>query len=117
MKQFVRVLIKDTDNRLLVLKHSSEGSGCWNYPGGKVEEGETFEQAAIRETLEEIGVNVLILRQVTSLCLDIGNEQWEGVFYFAQVITGVPFRNEPDKLSELMFKPIDELYRSEERRV
>ena len=33
-------------------------------PGGKVEDGETFEEGAIRETFEEIGVRILRMRHV-----------------------------------------------------
>jgi len=33
-------------------------------PGGKVEEGESFAEGAIRETLEEIGVRILRMRDV-----------------------------------------------------
>ena len=41
----------------LFLKRSDEGdhAGEWCFPGGKIEPGETAEQAAVRETFEEIG--------------------------------------------------------------
>lgn len=41
---------------LLAMKKRRFGAGKWNGVGGKVEPGETFEQAAIRECQEEIGV-------------------------------------------------------------
>ena len=50
-------MIQSADGRVLILERSSEGdaAGVWAFPGGKMEEGETAEQAAIRECQEEIG--------------------------------------------------------------
>ncbi|ARJ38186.1 hypothetical protein SporoP8_04305 [Sporosarcina ureae] len=50
----VLVIIKH-DNRWLLTKHRIRGI---EFPGGKAELGETIEQAAIRETLEETGVTI-----------------------------------------------------------
>ena len=35
-------------------------SGCWELPGGRVDVGETAEEAAVRETAEEAGVRVVV---------------------------------------------------------
>jgi 8-oxo-dGTP diphosphatase len=45
----------------LLLKEATRGvsKGKWNGPGGKFEKGETPEQCAIRETLEETGIRML----------------------------------------------------------
>lgn len=43
---------------LLAMKKRGFGTGKWNGVGGKLEPGETIEQATIRETHEEIGVIV-----------------------------------------------------------
>ena len=45
------LLVLDDQNRLLMMKRSD--SGCWGIPGGAMEPGESAEDAARRETLEE----------------------------------------------------------------
>jgi len=49
------------------MKKRGFGIGKWNGVGGKVKEGETAKQAAIRETQEEIGVTPLFLQKVAVL--------------------------------------------------
>ena len=49
-----------TDGRVLACERSAppEAAGRWEFPGGKVEPGETDEQALARECVEELGVRV-----------------------------------------------------------
>jgi 8-oxo-dGTP pyrophosphatase MutT (NUDIX family)/outer membrane biosynthesis protein TonB len=51
------VLFLTVDKKALFLQRSAESDmpGIWAFPGGKIEEGETPEQAAERECIEEIG--------------------------------------------------------------
>lgn len=51
----------------LAMKKRGFGAGRWNGVGGKVEAGETVEESARRETLEEIGVKTGGLKQVAEL--------------------------------------------------
>lgn len=45
------------DNRLLLVRRRNEpGLGSWSVPGGRVEPGETVQEAVVRELLEETGV-------------------------------------------------------------
>lgn len=47
------------DRRLLLIRRRvAEGSLSWTLPSGKVEAGESPQQAAVREALEEAGVTV-----------------------------------------------------------
>lgn len=56
----VAVALVDRDGRLLV-QQRPEGlsmAGLWEFPGGKLEPGETPEQALIRELGEELAIDV-----------------------------------------------------------
>ena len=50
------ILVLDEQNRLLMMKRSDSGS--WGIPGGATELGEVVEEAAKRETLEEVNLQV-----------------------------------------------------------
>lgn len=53
------VALIDRDGRVLLAQRPEGKSmaGLWEFPGGKVEEGETPEAALIRELQEELGIN------------------------------------------------------------
>lgn len=43
---------------LMIRRRIGEGDLLWQFPAGAIEDGETAEQAAVRETLEETGLTV-----------------------------------------------------------
>ena len=52
-------VIQDAAGRLVLIKRRNEpGAGLWSLPGGRIEAGETDEQALVREILEETGLSV-----------------------------------------------------------
>ena len=56
----VAVLARDVEGRLLLVRDAE--SGRWSCPGGIVEPGELPADAAVRETWEESGVKVELVR-------------------------------------------------------
>ena len=86
-----------------------KGAGTWTMPGGKLKFGETFEEAAYRETLEETGMKV---NKTNVLC--INNDKIE----FAHFITiglhaadyeGEPKVMEPDRITEWRWFDLEKL--------
>ena len=80
--------------RLLVARRTAppQFAGMWEFPGGKVESGETGEQALHRELLEELGVSVRLGAE-----LDSGsaggwplNERAAMRVWFAELLDGDP---------------------------
>ena len=52
-------LVNEKNEVLISLrKNKKEYDGYWEYPGGKVEEGETLEQSVIREIKEELNLDI-----------------------------------------------------------
>jgi len=57
----VRVLLTDQDGKILILKRSTDSKtnpGKWELPGGKVDQGESFDHALIREVYEETNLKI-----------------------------------------------------------
>jgi 8-oxo-dGTP diphosphatase len=58
----VGLVLEDADGRILLAQRPANKSMpfLWEFPGGKLEPGETPEQATVREIYEEIGIHIEI---------------------------------------------------------
>ncbi len=57
----VKAVILDAEGRCLIIRRSAHNSnfvGCWEWPGGKLDPGESFATGLEREVLEECGLTV-----------------------------------------------------------
>lgn len=61
------LFLRKENQILLAMKKRGFGAGKWNGVGGKIEVGETIENALVRETVEEIGVTPSSWRAVAEL--------------------------------------------------
>jgi 8-oxo-dGTP diphosphatase len=109
------ILIED-DKVALIERHRA-GLDYYVFPGGGVDEGETPEQGAIREAMEELGVEVRIKQKVAVLHFELSTQ----VYFLAERVsgrfgtgTGEEFTDsDPDNPEEGVYipiwMPIDEL--------
>ncbi len=77
---------------LLGMKKRGHGEGKWNGFGGKVEEGETIEEAARRETKEESGVEINEINKlgIVEFCYQDGSGNMEVHIFRAKEFAGNP---------------------------
>lgn len=76
---------------LLIRKKRGVGSGLYNGPGGKVEDGEGVREAAIRETREEVRASPEAVEYAGELDFRFGDEPFTYVYvYRAAGLDGTP---------------------------
>lgn len=112
------VLIKD--NKVALIERHRAGLDYYVFPGGGVDEGETLEHAAIRETMEELGIEVVIKQKVAEITLGPKSRQ---IYFLVEHVsgefgtgTGEEFTdsdpNDPDEGIYIpVWMPVDELPR------
>jgi len=92
------------DNKVLIGKRKgSHGAGCWAFPGGHIEFGETFERCAKREAFEETGLEIECvefrggLDFFTTLDVLAEDKQYVTTYIVAKPIGGSLELKEPEK--------------------
>ena len=93
------IIITEAGKILLGKRLNAQGHGTWAPPGGHLEYGESFEECARREALEETGLTVGDLQQVTTInnVDTVVNNHGVTIFMYAQYIGGEPKVMEPEK--------------------
>ena len=92
-------LLKD-NQILLAMKKRGHGEGKYNGIGGKVDAGETIEQAMVRETQEEIGVTPLKYQKRGQIVFD-SYYKGEPALINVHIYTATEFNGEPQETEEM----------------
>ena len=75
------IILVETE-RVALIERRRAGQHYFTFPGGHVEAGEQPEQAAVRETLEELGLQVKVIRL-------LGKMGWHGGWQYYYLVENV----------------------------
>ena len=102
LKIVVSIALINNENEILLSKRPKKKhlSGFWEFPGGKVEEGEAPEKALIREVKEELNIDInnKCIAPLSFSEFDYNNFQLLLLLYICRRWDGVPMSMENNKL-------------------
>jgi 8-oxo-dGTP diphosphatase len=107
----------DGQGRIMMHRRSQncrDEQGRWDFGGGGLEHGETFEEAIRRELMEEFNVVPIEVRYVGTRNLirlmdDGSKSHWISNLHIVQIDPAQVCINEPDKVDELGWFRVDQL--------
>lgn len=99
MKKFVHVvgaIIEDAHGHILCAQRSEQMTLplLWEFPGGKIEAGETAQQALIREIHEELTCTITVFEQVADTTYEYDSFIVRLETYMATITEGTPCAQE-----------------------
>jgi len=92
----VAAVIHDEEGRVL-LAQRPEGrhmGGLWEFPGGKIDDGEAPGEALVRELGEELGIEIVVQRPLTFAVHEEPGLRILLLFYGARIAGGEPHGHE-----------------------
>ncbi|MCE7991194.1 MAG: NUDIX domain-containing protein [Roseivirga sp.] len=97
----IGVILEDKDGKILIGKRKGSHAPFYSIPGGHLETGESFEEAAVKEVLEETGLEIFSPR-VICVTNNLDTYKTEGKHYISVALVtdefnGSPVVLEPDK--------------------
>lgn len=101
------IIVKDGKVLMGLRLSKNNGTGTWHPPGGHLEYGESWEECARRETLEEAGIEITNVRFAAAVNDIYPDEQlhYVTIFMRADHLRGEPRTCEPEKCSGWSWHP------------
>lgn len=94
---------------LLAQRKGAHGAGTWGSMGGHVKFGESPKEAAKREAMEELGIEIGHLEFAACLHMVKDGKHYLDVSFTAEIISGEPAIRESDRIAAIGWYPIDHL--------
>jgi 8-oxo-dGTP diphosphatase len=88
----VAAVIRDSDGRVLLTQRPQDRhmGGLWEFPGGKVDDGEAPDEALARELAEELDLEIAVGSPLTFAVHEEPGLRILLLFYGARIISGEP---------------------------
>jgi 8-oxo-dGTP diphosphatase len=105
------LLVDDAGRVLLTLRNNPPEANCWSIVGGKLDFLESLEHCAVRETFEEVGLEIAsgALLCVTDHLLPEENQHWVSPAYLGRILRGEASNREPEKTRDVRWFALHEL--------
>ena len=108
MTEVVAALIWDGDKFMACQRPANKARGLlWEFVGGKVEPGETKEEALIRECREELDVTVAVEEVFMEVTHEYPDLTVHLTLFHAKIVEGVPKKLEHNDIRWLTAEEID----------
>jgi 8-oxo-dGTP diphosphatase len=92
-------IIVENGQVLMVRRRAKEGQLSWQFPAGEVEPGESDEQAAVRETREEVGLTVAAVERLGDRVHPATGRTM--AYVACKVLEGSPYVADEEELAEV----------------
>ncbi len=99
----IGVIVRKEGKVLLMRRQGSHGHGSWAPPGGHIEYGESFQECAKRETLEETGVEIgeITFRGITNDVFLEEGKHYVTIWVECQYVSGEATITSPRESTEV----------------
>ena len=106
--QVVAALIKQGDKILICQRPKNKGCALlWEFVGGKVEQGESKEQALVRECKEELEIDIEVGKEFFFVSHTYPDVTVHLTLFLARILRGVPQKIEHNDVKWITVKQID----------
>jgi 8-oxo-dGTP diphosphatase len=89
-------IIRNEDEQVLIVQRGEESAHPmkWEFPGGKVHDGESEEDCIIREIREELSMDIVIVERLQDVEYDYGIKKIKLIPFVCDTLDDIPFLSE-----------------------